>query len=118
MQPETIAGLSAKGAQAGRMLRDDFDFELHRWLRFRIAMNGISLALARFGANLPDFEAQVPEPWTRPTYQFRGGREGRVRQGARDLADLAADWAADGWPANRDRPPRPEPVLRFGPGSH
>ena len=117
MKPETIAGLSAKGAQAGRMLRDDFDFELHRWLRFRIAMNGLSLALARFSANLPDFEAHVPEPWRRPTYQFRASREARVRQGARDLADLAAGWEADGWPANRDRPPRPEPVLRFGPGS-
>ncbi len=118
MRPETIAGLSAKGALAGAKLRDDFDFELHRWLRFRIAMNGLSVALARFGDNLPDFEANLPEPWDRPTYQFRGHREARVRQDARDLAALAAAWAADGWPANRDRPPRPEPVLRFGPGSH
>ncbi|MGC3953700.1 MAG: patatin-like phospholipase family protein [Propionicimonas sp.] len=118
MNPETIARLSAKGALAGAKLRDDFDFELHRWLRFRIAMNGLSVALARFGENLPDFEAHLPEPWGRPTYQFRASREARVRQDARDLADLAAGWAADGWPANRDRPPRPEPVLRFGPGSH
>ena len=40
-----------------------------------------------------------------------------MRQSARDLAALASDWEAEGWPANRDRPPRPEPVLRFGPGS-
>lgn len=118
MKPETIAALSAKGALAGQKLRDDFDFELHRWLRFRIAMNGLSLALARFGTNLPDFEANVPEPWARPTYQFRASREARVRQDGRDLAALAAAWEADGWPANRDQPPRPEPVLRFGPGSH
>ena len=118
MNPETIAGLSAKGALAGAKLRDDFDFELHRWLRFRIAMNGLSVALARFSDNLPDFEANLPEPWDRPTYQFRASREARVRQAARDLAALASEWADDGWPANRDRPPRPEPVLRFGPGTH
>ena len=66
MNPETIAGLSDKGALAGVKLRDDFDFELHRWLRFRIAMNGLSLALARFSGNLPDFEANLPEPRSRP----------------------------------------------------
>ncbi|MEA5055425.1 MAG: patatin-like phospholipase family protein [Propionicimonas sp.] len=115
MTPEVIARLSAKGALAGAKLRDDFDFELHRWLRFRIAMNGLSVALARFSDNLPDFEANLPEPWVRPTYQFRASREARVRQAARDLAALADAWEADGWPANRDQPPRPEPMLKFGP---
>jgi predicted acylesterase/phospholipase RssA len=117
MKPETIARLSAKGALAGAKLRDDFDFELHRWLRFRIAMNGLSVALARFEENLPDFEANVPEPWNRPTYRFSASREARVRQDARDLAALAGAWKDDGWPANRDQPPRPEPILRFGPAN-
>lgn len=113
MSPDAIASLSGKGAIAGVKLRDDFDFTLHRWIRFRIAMNGLSLAMVRFREDLPSFSDAVPAPWT-GNYDFEAQREEVVRAEAEGLADLADRWAAQGWPANRDTPPRPEPTLRFG----
>lgn len=113
MGVEQIAGLSRKGTEAGVKLRDDFEFPLHRWIRFRIAMNGLSLALDRFRQDLPSFEQAVPPPW-QGSYEFSADREAQVRQQADALAAQADGWATAGWPANRDNPPRPEPTLRFG----
>jgi hypothetical protein len=37
MEPETIEGIKTKGRQAGEKLRD-FNFDHHRWIRFRVLM--------------------------------------------------------------------------------
>lgn len=108
-----VDSLVAKGAMAGDRIVTDFDFGAHSWLRFRIAMNGISVALARLRRTFPAFERYVPAPWT-GTKAFSGGREQEVREEAQELMDLADRWASRGWPATRDDPSRPEPELRFG----
>lgn len=113
MSAEQIAGLAGKGTEAGAKLRDDFDFRLHRWIRFRIAMNGLSLALDRFRRDLPALTDALPDPWP-GSYGFSAARERAVRWDAAALGELAEEWATQDWPANRDAPPRPEPSLRFG----
>jgi len=38
MPPEVISRLSRYGQQAGRALRDDFDWDAHRWRRYLVAV--------------------------------------------------------------------------------
>jgi predicted acylesterase/phospholipase RssA len=65
MPPETIAQLSEYGRQAGRKLREDFDWDAHRWRRYLVAM-------ARLDEMLDDFRESYIEsaPGDEPLKDF------------------------------------------------
>ena len=110
MSDAQIAGLSGKGGDAGKELLTNFSLPIHRWLRFRIAMNGLSIAMAGFGIGWTSFNAQVPSmPEGAP---YRLPDEAPLRAEAAAFATLADGWARDGWPGS-DGAPRPESQLRF-----
>ena len=114
MSDAQIAGLSNKGGQAGAKLLDNFSLPIHRWLRFRIAMNGLSIALAGYQVGWTSFNAEVPS--MPPGASYRLPDEAPVRTEASAVADLAAAWAGDGWPGS-SAAPRPESELRFMQGT-
>lgn len=117
MSREEIESLAGLGATAGAKVVNEFDYQAHLWLRFRITMNGISLALARLRRTFPAFEKELPSRWT-GTKKFQYPEvEQRVRDDAKELIDTANQWASRGWPATGDKPSRPEPELRFGTGT-
>jgi hypothetical protein len=120
MKPETIAKITAKGALAGRRLRDDFDFAHHRWVRLQVVLAQLEAELESvmavygrdpdYGRWLHDFAARAGFPYRR-TEQWGEAAWRRV-QALRDF--LEASWA----PAprlNDDRVPRPALVKRFTP---
>ncbi|HEX2856541.1 MAG TPA: hypothetical protein VHO26_03540 [Propionibacteriaceae bacterium] len=110
MSDSQIARLSAKGGQAGERLLTNFSLPVHRWLRFRIAMNGLSMAMARYGTGWTSFEQQVPSMPAGACYGLPD--EAPVRAEAGAFATLADAWGRDGWPG-AVQAPRPESELRF-----
>ena len=107
MTDEQITSLADRGTRAGRRVLDEFDFTAHRWLRFRVAMNGFSLAMEKQRRTYPDFEAAMPQPWTGP-YCLPAHIDPVVRAQAEQLALIGEQWRAQGYPATID-PPSPEP---------
>ncbi|UXU76439.1 MULTISPECIES: patatin-like phospholipase family protein [unclassified Paracoccus (in: a-proteobacteria)] len=72
MPPELIAQLSAYGAQAGQILRTDFNLDRHRWRRFVSAEPALERLLVEFAeqwdqpapagaASYPDLVASCPQ---------------------------------------------------------
>jgi len=57
MSEDTIKKLSLRGLAAARELLDNFDFETHRWIRYRTAMGQLDRSMhdlaARYDADLP-----------------------------------------------------------------
>lgn len=113
MTDSQIESLAARGGRAGRRILDEFDFTTHRWLRFRVAMNGFTLALEKQRVTYPEFEAEMPLPWSGP-YALAPSAEAAVRGEARQLADLGDQWRDQGYPATID-PPCPEPEFKLVP---
>lgn len=111
MSPEQIDALGAFGDRAGTEILERFDLDAHRWTRFRVAMNGLSVFLDQHRRNYPDFAKDVPFPWQQGIYDL-GAREQNVRDEAAGLVMVADEWQAQGYPAAAN-PPSPEPLLRF-----
>ena len=113
MTDAQIESLAARGGRAGRRVVTEFDFTTHRWLRFRVAMNGFTLALEKQRRTYPGFDAEMPRPWNGP-YDLPGAAEDAVRGQAEELAELGDQWRDQGYPASID-PPCPEPEFKLVP---
>lgn len=108
-----IESLAARGRRAGERILTEFDFTTHRWLRFRVAMNGYTLAMEKQRRTYPLFEAAMPTRWD-GAYPLPPESETAVRDEAGQLAALGAQWRDDGYPATID-PPTPEPEFKLTP---
>ncbi len=113
MSEEQITSLAAKGQSAGERILADFDFDTHRWMRFRTAMNGWGLLLDQHQRRVGPFLNAMPTPWTGAS-PLADGTEAVVRDQAIRLAAAAKTWGDDGWPGSGS-PPQPEPSFRLSP---
>ena len=113
MTGRQIESLAARGGLAGKRILAEFDFTTHRWLRFRVAMNGYTLAMEKQRRTYPLFEAEMPARWE-GAYPLPPQAEAEVRREARQLADLGSQWRDQGFPATID-PPTPEPEFKLTP---
>lgn len=110
MPADVIASLSDRGDEAAREF-DDFDFDNHRWIRYRTAMAGLS---ETFEALRHSVDAYGPL-----LASYRGSyRHDSLEDRAADLAGTADlvgtidSWASAGWPATSGNVPDPRPQLR------
>ena len=123
MSADTIQRLSERGAEAANTLTD-FEFDSHRWVRYRIAMSELSSTLSGM---LDSYQNQSPAggsyeqfvkshvsrhyPPGQPTDQWRASDRTATEQ----LMTVAAQWMQAGEPARKETMPRPRPVLRVTP---
>ena len=121
MPPERIGRLSERGRRAGRALVEQFDWDLHRWVRYRSTLPEIHAHLARMAGQFhgagedggeegfAEFlrrygEAPSHYPLTRPA---------EALERATELLRLVEGWPGTPW--NRPRVPQPRPALRIVP---
>lgn len=125
MDRQTIARVLAKGDRAGQVLLDEFNFDHHQWVRFRVLMAELEDKLLGMEAVLRDehfncqrlAEAQVLSrtlddrvkryPYPRDTDWCTKALE-RITK----MRDLARAWEP---PVFNQSSPQPKPVLRVTP---
>jgi hypothetical protein len=122
MPPEVIDRLADRGAEAGRnLLYGDaktlpFNFDAHRWMRYRNAMAALDDFLTAMHTIWPQQEEFLntdPPPEDFPRFAPRNpANDGEV---TKKIMALAADLAALHHPATQGEVPRPEPELRLAP---
>jgi hypothetical protein len=137
MDPETIARIVAKGTKAGVLLRDEFDFDQHRWTRFLGLMGELERQLAAMRrayiqAEYPHLlRDKIPTPVPPATSAFPYPRPPAWREQAiqrtEQLLALVEGWENADHPGILDAapsdlfapgayvPPQPSPVLQAGP---
>ncbi len=111
MDQETIKALGARGDEAALEL-EDFDFDNHRWVRYRTAMNALSETLDEMLVVYPSYD-QFITSWTGAAYPL-GSAAARAADHAATatLMDTVAAWQTAGYPASKGRQPHPRPELR------
>jgi Patatin-like phospholipase len=133
MSKPTIEGLAERGQQAGENITNGvadpldpsvdvppFDFDTHRWIRYRDAMAGIDELLTGMHDSW-DFETPGDVEDMASFIHRVGSVTNRYRPGAHDFEatqramDLAATFAELDHPASGDTVPRPVPDLRLTP---
>jgi hypothetical protein len=123
MDPRDIERLSARGRVAGEIFVNEFDFENHRWIRYRSVMQLLEDYLQRYAAGwgadvvgdeVASYREMVEGPppasyrdgrWTGPKAEF-------FRSRSEDLVKLATDWP-DGVHSFDKGAPNPRPSLRI-----
>lgn len=122
MSPDTIADLAERGARAATLL-DTFDFELHRWIRYRVALNLLDHTLTTMHERYENSD-EVPEGYkdfvagykvTEGSYKMGVQAHANDVMATQQLMALAAKWAEDGHPAREPAVPSPHPSLRLVP---
>ncbi len=123
MDAKTIQGIVTKGEQAGAVLRGDFNFPEHRWVRLRVllaelernllGMRGVieaerSFWLDELGPTQWGADEQQRFAYARPEEWFR---EAVVR--LESLLDVASTWSEA--PLLEQTPPEPRAELRVMP---
>jgi hypothetical protein len=99
---------------------DTFDFDLHRWIRYRISMSELDELLEALSASYrgsAGYEAFLAAYGpTAPNYGTGGTAPATAdQQATRQLMDLATTWAGDAHPSSAGTVPRPKPSLRVVP---
>ena len=87
MGPETIARLIEKGEEAGRSIREEFDWDQHVFTRYVMAMRLLELGIP--GGTDP---AGRPGPGIREAFEGRREAFERGDVGARELFGYDQDW--------------------------
>jgi predicted acylesterase/phospholipase RssA len=113
MLPSTITSLADRGAEAAATL-DTFDLELHRWIRYRVAMSSLDDLLATMRAAYPGPEGyqELVRSYGSVTNRYPASARPADARATDDLMDVAGAWAEAGHPAAGGRVPRPRPELR------
>jgi len=116
MPPERIQTLTRRGQEAGRMLLAGFNWDAHRWTRFRTAMPQLQLRLERmdevYKSGFRDFLVAYDSkksPYERPDIW-----KAFALEGTDDLMTVSQDWARHPKYRFTDKAPHPEPELRIG----
>jgi predicted acylesterase/phospholipase RssA len=116
MPREVVRALVERGRIAGERLRDQFDWDRHRWTRYRTAMARMQEAARQMqrawsgdGAS-EGFEAFVARYGGSSSYPLPQ----MALDASADLMQVASSWDDEGIDYARDAP-RPEPELRIRP---
>jgi predicted acylesterase/phospholipase RssA len=124
MPPERIAALATRGRRAAQMLAGTateqrcFDWQQHRWTRYRTAMSKLEQGLDQMGEAYADPNGyhQFLATYQPQHYQGRAGYEQQwqafARGGLAALLKLAAGWQ-QGADHYVDGTPKPNPELRL-----
>ena len=111
MTGATIESLGRRGDDAANEF-EDFDFDNHRWVRYRTAMGGLSETLDGLLEARPGYDAFLAAGYD-DSYPFGSQRARQADLTAtRELLDTAQSWADAGYPATAGPLPRPRPQVR------
>ncbi len=112
MPPPVIEVLSKRGDEAAQQL-ETFDWDNHRWVRYRTAMTGLSRLLQGLDTRSEAYRSFVESHPAGGAYDLGSGVRRKADLAAtNELLDAAANWAAAGYPATRGSVPNPRPDLR------
>lgn len=123
MDRDTILGLANRGAQAAAKF-DGYDFDLHRWIRYRVEMNELDTLfeglLARY--TLDGYEQFVATTGL-SAERYRHDRDadgprtvaGADIEATKALLAVVRAWRDAKHPASKGTVPRPRPALRIVP---
>jgi hypothetical protein len=124
MPPDVVHRLAGRGTEAGiNLLHGDsdtatppFNFDAHRWMRYRNAMAGLDEFLSGMGDVWPgmqEFLATDPPPPGFP--RFAPDNPADDLEATTQVMALATTLAELGHPATQGTVPHPEPELRLTP---
>lgn len=126
MDPKDIGRLAARGQIAGELFTNEFDFENHRWVRYRSVMELLEDYLGRYeagwgatpvGGGAASYREMVDGP---PPSSYRDGWSGPksdyFRSRSENLVKLAIDWPdPNGTHSFAKGAPKPTASLRVTP---
>jgi predicted acylesterase/phospholipase RssA len=121
MDAKTVEDIKDKGKRAGEMVRDQFNFDHHRWVRFRVLMAQLEVQLQKMKTVLEPGDHSIRQFLNAATLngspKFPYPRSEKWCQDAvacvERLRALIGDWhPPEVFDANS---PRPKPVLRVTP---
>ncbi|MGH8470222.1 MAG: patatin-like phospholipase family protein [Gammaproteobacteria bacterium] len=121
MPIHTINQVIAKGEQAGEVVNGQFDFDIHRWVRFQVMMKQMEAGLDRLERVLSDYDFYLEllhNPPLPPKYPYPRDDpwfEDAARR-IKDLGGVIREWKKMKPPLLfQTDAPTPEPVLRVMP---
>jgi hypothetical protein len=119
MPDEVVRAMADRGADAAALL-DTFDFELHRWTRYRVAqseLDDLFEGLAARWESPTDYRSFIESYGpTAPRYGFGSAAEAAAdRHATGELMSTVGDWQQDGNPSSAGRLPHPKPSIRIVP---
>ena len=121
MDADVIKGLAVRGANAAALF-DQFDLDLHKWIRYRVATNMLDTSLnklhERYDPPAGGGYKQFIDAYGKTTSHYRFDDDGFraadiVATG--ELMDAAGTWITAGDPATHPEHPKPQPLLRVVP---
>lgn len=127
MSETAVARIREKGRRAGRLLRDDFDFDAHRWVHYLVLMAELEEGLNQMAGTLraePELLARFATREGGPYERSNAWIERAIAR-TQELAALVERWRTEEWgpdpdpalPSDHFRAdePRPNPELRLSP---
>jgi predicted acylesterase/phospholipase RssA len=125
MDPDVISDLIDIGKSAGDKLRNDFNFEYHQWIRFRVLMKQLEVNLIQFSSTLRHhpiysdlFDNPRPDLSDFPYFDTREDWQAQLNailQRLEALSDHIESWNQTDLHHDFDPAPHPEPTLRVTP---
>lgn len=126
MDPKDIGRLAARGQIVGELFTNEFDFQNHRWIRYRSVMELLEDYLARYeagwgassvGDGVASYREMIEGP---PPKSYRnnwsGPKKDYFRSRSESLIKLAADWPdPNATHSFADGAPKPTASLRVTP---
>jgi hypothetical protein len=117
MNADVIEDLANRGAEAAALF-DDFDFDLHRWIRYRVAMSELDDTMGELRQSYVGGTREFIENYAPSATRYPVGGQPAVlqdRQATAGLIGVADAWAGAGHPSSAGTVPRPKPSLRLTP---
>jgi predicted acylesterase/phospholipase RssA len=118
MPPERIGQLAARGRAAGRALVEQFDWDQHRWVRYRSTLPEIHHQLGRMAARfqgngVDESFADFLKRYGAAPVHYPLARSAEALERATELLRLVENWPGTPW--SKPRVPQPRPSLRIMP---
>lgn len=118
MPPERIERLSERGRRAGSALVEQFDWDQHRWVRYRSTLPEIHLQLSRMaeqfrGDGAGESFAEFLRGYGESPAHYPLSRSAEALERAIELLKLVESWPGTPW--SKPRVPQPRPALRIMP---
>jgi predicted acylesterase/phospholipase RssA len=123
MPQEVLDAIAVKGAEAGRILRDQFDFNNHWWVRWR----NVAASVENFTVGVAGSAGAPPTPsyayaWNSarsgapaaPSYKFTKNQQAEASVRLAAMIQLGNDWKASATKL-AVKAPKPLPQLRIVP---
>ena len=128
MDAAKVKNIQAKGAKAGEMLREDFDWPTHKWVRFQVLMPQLEVQLKKTkeALELPEYSTLLNGA-PAGAYERRADWRLEATRRVEGLLDMIKKWEQLDVEFLKDHPqyaeecffpfdcPKPKPVLRVTP---